>query len=229
MSMSELPSVDSIRKRINKAEPKEAKYCLMTAYLFCGRVSEVISRICPSDLNKTSARGPTGKDAKLRTYKLGAIKEDAVVFTVRTAKRQGKERQIAIPLSPKYEPFSEQLYNYFLEFGKDSVFPFTRQKAHGYARKAFSGFKYQIEYYKIWENGKIKSEPSTHMRGFRTHALRHLRASELLNEYDFNGVELSAYGGWTLKSTVGVGSAVARYAHLGWKKYFPKLLIKREW
>jgi integrase len=227
--MNELPTVDTIRNRINKAHPKQAKYCLMTAYLYCGRVSEVISKICPSDKTKTTARGPTGNDVKIRTYQKGQTKEEAAVFTVRTAKRQGKERQVALPLNPQYEQWTQELYDYFKQFGNSPVFPITRQKAYSYAKKVFAGLKYQIEYYKVYEDGKIKQEPPIHTKGFRTHALRHLRATELLNEYDFNGVELSAYGGWTLRSTIGVGSAVGRYAHLNWKKYFPKLLIRREW
>ena len=222
-----LPSVETVRKRIQKAHPEEAKYCLMTAYLFCGRVSEVIGRICPSDTHKTTARGPTGKDIQTDIFELGPIKEEVTIFTVNTAKREGLERKIALPLNPKYEPWTEELYNYFKSHGSQKVFPFTRQKATAYANKAFKGLTYPVYKYKIWENGKVVKEPKFHNKPFRTHALRHLRATELLEYYGFTGIDLSIYGGWTLKSMVGIGSAMERYAHLNWRQYFPKLLKEK--
>jgi len=199
----------------------------MAAYLFCARVSEIIGKTSPSDLAKTQARGPTGSDVKRDVFELGPIKEEVVVFTVRTAKRGGKKRNIALPLNPKYEPWTEQLYNYFREFKTDKVFNFTRQKAGGYARDIFEGFTYQIDAYKLWENGEAEKTVKEHPKPFRTHALRHLRATELIEEYGCDGIDLSIYGGWTLRSMIGVGSAMSRYAHLNWRKYFPKLLKER--
>lgn len=224
--MSELPEVETIRKRIESAPKKEAKFCLMAAYSFCGRVSEVIGKTSPSDLAKTKARGPTGKDVILDIYELGPIKEEVAIFTVRTAKRGGKKRNVALPLDPKYEPWTEQLYSYFQEFKNDKVFPFTRQKACAYAREIFEGLSYEIDDYKLWDNGK--AEPiKAHPKPFRTHALRHLRATELIEFFGFTGIDLSIYGGWTLRSMIGVGSAMSRYAHLNWQYYFQKLLKKR--
>jgi len=221
--MSELPKVSTIRERIKATPKKEAKYCLMAAYLFCGRVSEIIGNTSPSDLAKTKARGPTGKDVKLTTFELGPLREPVALFAVHTAKRGGKKRNVALPLNPKYEPFTEQLYDYFQEFGHDKVFPFTRQKACSYARKIFGKLTYPIEDYKVWTNGKPEPVKS-HKKPFRTHALRHLRATELIEDYRFDGIDLSVYGSWTLRSMIGVGSAMSRYAHLDWGRYFPKLL-----
>ena len=221
--MSGLPNVSTIRERIQTTPKKEAKFCLMSAYLFCARISEVIGYTHPSDLAKTKARGPTGNDVKLSTYELGPVKEQVVVFTVHTAKRGGKKRNVALPLDPKYEPWTEPLYDYFQEFGNDSVFPFTRQKACSYARRIFGKLSYPIDDYKLWIGGKPQSIKA-HNKLFRTHALRHLRATELIEDYRFDGIDLSVYGGWTLRSMIGVGSAMSRYAHLDWGRYFPKLL-----
>lgn len=228
--MSELPEVETIRKRIESAPKKEAKFCLMTAYLFCARVSEVIGKTSPSDLAKTQARGPTGKDVKLDVFELGPLKEEVAIFTVRTAKRGGKKRNIALPLNPKYEPWTEQLYNYFQEFKNDKVFSFTRQKASAYARDVFGGFMYQIDSYKLWKKGEPKKTKTIkeHPKPFCIHALRHLRATELIEDYGCDGIDLSIYGGWTLRSMIGVGSAMSRYAHLNWRRYFPKLLKERQ-
>ena len=226
----QLPPVDLIRKRIQTTRPDEAKYSLMAAYLFCARISEVIGRTCPSDLGKTIARGPQAKDVMVDTYTIGDISEDVVIWTIKTAKRKGKERLIALPLNPEYEPYTKSLFNYFQGFdSNDYVFPFTRQKASEYSRSVFKGLQYPIDAYKIYENGLVTKEPPDHNKPFRTHALRHLRATELLSRYKFDGTDLSVYGGWTLRSMMGVGSAMTRYINLTWNHYFPKLLKKRTW
>jgi len=223
-----LPEVETVRNRIEKATKQEAKFCLMAAYLFCARASEIVGATNSYDVshNQTVARGPTGLDVKLETFELGDIKTDAAVFTIRTAKRDGKIRKIALPFEKKFEPWTEQLYNYYLEHGSDKVFPFTRQKAWDYAQDTFSGLSYPIEKYRMYDPEKPKPVKA-HMKPFRTHALRHLRATELIETFGFTGFDLSVYGGWTLRSMVGVGSAMSRYAHLDWRKYFPKLLKKR--
>ena len=225
-----LPEVEIVRKRIEAAQKKEAKFSLMAAYLFCARASEIIGDTNNYDVshNQTLARGPTGQDVKIETFDLGDITTEAAIFTVRTAKRDGKIRKIALPLEKKYEPWTEQLYKYFVAHGNDKVFPFTRQKAWNFAQETFSGLRYPIEKYNLYEPKNPKSKPvKSHMKPFRTHALRHLRATELIETFGFTGFDLSVYGGWTLRSMVGVGSAMSRYAHLDWRRYFPKLLKKR--
>jgi hypothetical protein len=225
-----LPEVEIVRKRIDAVPKKEAKFCLMAAYLFCARASEIIGATNRYDQvhNQTIARGPTGQDVKIETFELGDIKTEAAIFTVRTAKRDGKIRKIALPLEKKFEPWTEQLYNYYTEHKDEKVFPFTRQKAWEYAQQTFSGLRYPIEKYNMYEPENPKSKPiKAHMKPFRTHALRHLRATELIETFGFTGFDLSVYGGWTLRSMVGVGSAMSRYAHLDWRRYFPKLLKKR--
>jgi hypothetical protein len=225
-----LPEVSTVRSRIETAQTEEAKFCLMAAYLFCARASEIIGATNRYDIahNQTVARGPTGQDVKLVAFELGDIKTDAAIFTVRTAKRDGKIRKIALPLDKKFEPWTEPLYNYYIEHGTDKVFPFTRQKAWEYANQTFSGLSYPIEKYNLYHTENTKPKPiRAHLKPFRTHALRHLRATELIETFGFTGFDLSVYGGWTLRSMVGVGSAMSRYAHLDWRRYFPKLLKKR--
>ena len=178
-----LPEVESVRERIENAQSEEAKFCLMAAYLFCARASEIVGATNRYDVshNQTVARGPTGKDVKLEIFELGDIKTDAAVFTVRTAKRDGKIRKIALPIETKYEPWTEVLYNYYIEHGSDKVFPFTRQKAWEYAHEAFKGLSYPIEKYNLYQPEDPKPKPiRAHLKPFRTHALRHLRATELI-------------------------------------------------
>ena len=224
--IGDLPPFATIRQRIESTKEEETKFCFMAEYLFCARISEIIGRCSPSDVT-TEARGICGKDAKQTIFKFRNEYFDIVVFTVRTAKRHGKIRKIALPLDNKFEPFTEQLFDYVTQFGNDHVFPFTRQKAWQRATEVFNGLEYPIETYEIYVNGKKQPPIFEHMKPFRTHALRHLRATELLEVYDFSGVELSLYGGWTLRSMLGVASSLSRYSHVHYRKYMPKLLTKR--
>jgi len=222
----EIPDVNIIRNRIRKASPEQAKYSLMSAYLFCARVSEIVGTKCPSDIG-TTPRGVKGTSLNYDTVLWRDQDIEAAVFTVRTAKRDGKIRKVALPLDAKFEPFTKSLVKYFERYDNSFVFPFNRQVMHSYARKLFTRLTYQIEPYKHKDEQGKKQTIHTHDRKFATHALRHLRAAELMEHYGFDGIDLSTYGGWTLRSAVGIGSSLGRYAHLNWRRYFPKLLKKR--
>ena len=226
-----LPSVKLVRKRIENVRREDVRTCLMCGYLFCARVSELISRISPSDIAHTTPRGPKGSDVRLEHFELGPIKEKLAVFTVSTAKRGGIERLVALPFNPKYEPWTKEVCKYYIAQKNKACFPFTRQKVWQYSKQVFEGLTYPIERYTIIEvqgERRIHKTVDRHMRSFRTHALRHIRASELIEHYGFDGFDMSIYGGWTLRSTMGVGPSMERYAHLQWRKYFPKLLKKRQ-
>jgi len=197
----------------------------MATYLFAGRISEVVGRATKGD-TMTTARGPIGTDALSQIYELGTIQEQAVVFRVKTAKRRGRERRIALPTNSNFEPWAKSLYNYFEERGDAIVFPYTRQKIWEYAKRVFEGLRYPIETYMIWKDGQLQKKVDEHFRPFRLHALRHLRATELVEYYGFNAFELATYCGWTYRTVTGMGS-VDRYLSLSWQSYFPKLLKKR--
>ena len=225
-----LPSVKLIRKRIENVRREDVRVCLMCGYLFCARVSELVSRISPSDVAHTTPRGPKGSDVRLEKFELGPIKENVAVFRVSTAKRGGIERLVGLPLNPKYEPWTKEVCKYYLAQKNEACFPFTRQKVWQYSKQVFEGLTYRIERYTLIERlgeTKIRKIKKRHLRAFRTHALRHIRAAELIEHYGFDGFDMSIYGGWTLRSTIGVGSSMERYAHLQWRKYFPKLLKTR--
>lgn len=222
MPMSEqlgLPPPAEVRRRIDAVEDDGIRNCFRTAYLYAGRISEVVGAGYFADI----PRGPKGSDVRMESYELGPIKEPAVVFTVRTAKREGKPRLVGLPVN--YEPWALPLYDYFQEHGDDFIFPFTRQVAWEAAKKTFDGLSYTIEPYH-WhrQGGTVVVE--RHLKPFTDHALRHLRASELVEFYGFDGVDLGIYGGWTLRTAARMPTMVDRYLELGWQRYFPKLLKK---
>lgn len=195
------------------------------AYLYAGRITEVVGDSSPNDTSH--AIGPVGTDANPDVYinTNMDLREPAAVFTVRTAKRGKKPRLVALPLN--YEPWARELGKYFDARGEKLVFPFTRQHVGDVIRESgvFEGLEYPIEKYTIWQE-KVAGPPvERHLRPFNLHALRHLRASELVEHYGFDGIDLAIYGGWTFRASVGVGS-LDRYLSLGWQRYFPKLLRK---
>ena len=214
-----------VRSRIAEVEREDYRYCLMATYLMDARISEVVSKACPKDT--TTARGPKGSDAKLDTFVQLGTEIPCVVFTVKTAKRQGKERYVALPLDEQYEPWSKPLYGYFLAAGKRPVFDFTRQTIWKYIKDldTFKGLECQIIRYIVTDKFTLKKTPvKEHDRAFRLHALRHLRASELVGFYGFDGFNLATYGGWTYHTMAQTSAVMDRYLSLSWQSYFPKLL-----
>lgn len=227
MKMS-LPDVETVRKRISQVERDDFRYCLMTAYLWAARISEVISRACLKD--ETVARGLKGSDVRLDNFVVGGNEIPCVVFNVRTAKREGRIRPIALPLDEQYEPWAKAVYGFFLQMGDKPVFPFTRQAVWKYVKQAhvFDGLTYPIERYTLMKQGNLKKETiPTHYRNFRLHALRHLRATELVSFYGFDGFNLATYGGWTYHTMAQTSAIMDRYLSLSWQSYFPKLLKRR--
>ena len=221
-----LPSVEDVRARIAAVPEEQFRYCLMATYLWDARISEVIAKVCNSD--QTVARGPKGTDAKLDKFTLLGTEIDCVIFALKTAKRQGRERHIALPLEEQYEPWSKSLYGYFLQTGQKAVFPFTRQRIWQYVKETevFKGLTYPIERYIVKKKGELEKRPiPAHKRLFRLHALRHLRATELVSYYGFDGFNLATYGGWTYHTMAQTSSIMDRYLSLSWQSYFPKLLV----
>jgi len=223
-----LPNIETVRERIEQTKNEKFRVCLMTAYLYAGRISEVIGRATAGD--NTVARGPKGTDARLDYYQNGTHKESCVVFTVKTAKREGIVRNVALPL--EYEPWAKVVYDYFQKFKDRTVFPFTRQRVGMYVRenKVFEDLTYPIEKYVVVEStGETKkvNRVNRHIRRYNLHALRHSRASELVEFYGFDGFNLATYGGWTYKTAARTSNVMERYLSLGWQSYFPKLLKER--
>lgn len=218
-----LPEVGEVRRRIESVQEERLRLCLMATYLFAARISEVVGVASPGD--SSVARGPKGTDARLEVYKLGPLEEPSAVFRVRTAKRGGRVRLVGLPLG--YEPWTRPLYDLFRSRGDDLIFPYTRQRVCRESAVCFRGLSYPIESYPS-KDGSAVRVVGRHLHPFRLHALRHLRASELVEFYGFDGVDLATYGGWTFRTAAMTPTAIDRYLSLGWQRYFPKLLKERQ-
>jgi len=213
--------VREVRARIGSHEVEPIRYAMMSCYLLAARVSEVVGVASPSD--NTTPYGPRGEDVAEQFYSLPGSQtaEPVAVFRLKTAKRKGMERFVALPLNERYEPWGKELLAYFKTKGNELVFPFTRQTLGSYAAKALDGLEYDIASQNI--NGV---HVEAHKRDASNHFLRHIRASELSYYYGFRAEDLATYCGWTIQNA-GMTDVMARYLHLSWQSYFPKLLIPR--
>ncbi len=227
-----LPDTQKVIDQIKQIPIKDYRMACLYDYAICGRPSEVVAQSYHSD-QRSQARGPVGSDACLdRAIINSETTLEAVVFNVHTAKRkkrsspdysEGLLRRVALPV--QYDPLALILLEYFKEFGQDPVFNFTRQELGRYCRehKVFAGFKCPIDEYIIFDNGQVKQTPS-HSKNYSIGSLRHQRATDLFFYYGFEGHHLSAYGGWSIKSTMkNITSVMTRYLYINWQAYFFKL------
>lgn len=229
------PDVFELRERIDTIKRKPIRMCVKFLQLIDGRISEAVSEAYPSDVG-TTPRGPLGRSLDFQEH----MDEEAALFSVNTSKRDGYKRICAVPLNKEYEPWAKEVSDYFQTFDyNDPVFPFTRQHVGRHSKDCWKDLVYRIKKYNIIEvdhlgnvmldekGKKIKRKIDVHFRRFNIHAGRHIRASDLVVYYGFIGADLSAFGGWTLSTAMGMSSSVDSYVTLNWRSYFPKLLRKR--
>lgn len=120
-------------------------------------------------------------------------------------------KTVGIPLNPKYEPWSLEILKYIRREGLLKFYITDRA-----VRKIVAKY---LKPLLGWE--------------FSAHKLKHARVTHLITYYNFDPYEVSSYAGWSLKTVLsGIGLAGSPmldvYAHLTWRKYFPKLLVPLE-
>lgn len=243
--MAETPRASEVRGRIDEIDKEPYRYGMMYGFLIAGRICEVVSRACPSDV-KTTPRGPTANDFEVAETRVNDENIEALLLHVKTGKRGGIPRICAVPLGPEYEPWAKPVLKYSQSFdAKDHVFPYTRQDIFPTSKKTFEGLVYPIENYKVTHINQTEYELlldeippqlkalvkvpeylretewiKRHLRNFRLHALRHARLMDLSEYYQFTRDDRERYAGHTMATS-------DRYSHLEWWSYFPKLLKKR--
>lgn len=234
-----LPNYKTVRKLITQIPERSFRLGVMYGYLIAGRVSEIVTKICPSDTG-TTPNGPYGRDYDLAKYN----DHDVLILNVKTSKREGLPRDIGIPLDKNLEPFAEKVLDYFQEHqADDPVFYYTRQDLYNASIDTFKGYIYPIEPYTVREIDQEKYQalidkvpdelkplikpPSSiiketrvprHTRRLALHgSMRHYRMMELTRRCGFNKEERDIYSGHV------TGGVDDRYTHLNWRQYFPKL------
>jgi hypothetical protein len=178
-----LPDPMDVRSRIENVKDVETQMFLKALYLLGAMVSEMTGKVYPSEIHLHDAYGPTGTDAWEASVYVQKILISAKFFRIKTAKKEGDERTVALPT--EYEPWTKGLYDYFKKAGNEVVFTFTRQQAYERVKNAkiFKKLQYPVEY------GMV-----SHQKAFGIDNLRYVRAKELELKYDFKTEDLEAYG-----------------------------------
>jgi hypothetical protein len=164
-------------------------------------------------------------------------------------------RHAAIPFDKKYEPWAEELYNYYQQKGNEPLFPNNRKHYLDYLRTRgiFKRFAYPVERYSIRTVlGKLEVVPEgdgklrtfkridktgivnqydakpKHLHPYKQHGHRHLRTKELNEFYEIKEtLALCSFIGWA--PTRGPEVMIARYGNLyeNWGAYISNLLRTR--
>lgn len=224
--MSMVPNLRKFREAVDGITGYRASMICKVMYLTAARVSEVVTKAIPSELKNNRSKG-YGKYMNwvLQDYLEGKVKEKALLLTMAVAKRSlrikghlGKElsekqkqkmvhKIIALPCSQQFEPWTMDLLKHIKKYGCLS-FNLTRHWINHIVR----------------ENLR-ELDPKIH-----SHSLRHFRITHLVSHYGFDPFDITAYSGWTFRTTfggMGMGSGqLDTYLHLAWRRYFPKLMKK---
>jgi hypothetical protein len=164
-------------------------------------------------------------------------------------------RHTAIPFDKKYEPWAEELYNYYQQKGNEPLFPNNRKHYLDYLRTRgiYKNFAYPVERYavrtdlgklevipistdqlvsykKIDKTGKVNKYDTKpkHLHPFKQHGLRHIRTKELNEFYEIKEtLALCSFIGWA--PTRGPEVMIARYGNLyeNYGSYISNLLRQR--
>lgn len=154
-------------------------------YLIAGRISELVGTYAPK-----------GTDPQLK--RINGI--DAVIFPIRTARRQGGWRPVLLPYSKKYEEWTEPLYNWFKKHGSSNPFDleeYSNAQKKYFARyfqwkaeEVFTDHEWRREIY--LKNGEIEEAKN---KEFTLMRLRDQRIRELRDNFNFYGEEIRIYTG----------------------------------
>lgn len=194
-------------------------------------------------------------EAKQRAYEMylrmqvmaeAKKKIPVAVFKLKIAKQHlepnevAPYRLIALPLVDEFEPWAKEVFEYFKAAGDNYVFAdLSRQDVWHYithTQRIFEGLHYRIKKYTYFRGLLLEDQEEdkgfkvlSHNRKLKGHGIRHVRVDELLKRYDFDGVDIAAYVGWSLGGS-GKGEhqappMMSNYAEIRemWQRYIKKL------
>lgn len=131
-------SVSDIKQIPKDADDEQYRMAFMYQLLIAGRISEVCGKYAP-----------LGKEV----YEVEFGDVPAAMFVVKTAKRKGKLRPDAVPIDEKYEPWTQELLDYFakhkdthpFKLGKNWVA--SKRYAQWAAERVFEGLEWPMKSY----------------------------------------------------------------------------------
>lgn len=220
-----VPSLREFREGVDRISNERISTTIKSIYLLCARPSELCRKITPWESSHKDAK-PYGEfltckieDYKIIDYPTEKKIEKVLVFRIAVAKRRRKTRkgdwqdrlvykEIALPTSYEYEPWSYDLAKHIEKYGTLSL-----------NRTRFGVLS------------QIKESLSLVLgdNEITTKSLRHFRLTHLGSVYHFTPYDLIAEAGWTFKSGLGAmgmpSGQMDVYFHPPWQDYFSKLLV----
>jgi hypothetical protein len=193
----------------NIRNPDERIFC-KSLYLLGASVSELAAKQCKGE----KAYGSLGNDAAISEYQPQGISQKQVelilqkkltieqafspvkiaVFKISKARKRVKPneripfRNVALPLDGRFEPWTQEVYDYYQRAGEGLVFPYNRKHYLDHLRihDVFINLKYSVDTY--------QTKPE-HLRRFTLEGLRKTRKIELTNFYNFTEFESGIFFG----------------------------------
>lgn len=198
--MSLQVTIAEVKRRIDAIPRSDMRNILKFQFQTGTRLSEVVGKyaITKQDLTQTNYRG-----------------YDLALFTVHTAKKNGRPRIVALPLS---DSWTKDLVTTFEDKREGKVFFKSDRSVETHASEYFKGLTYMIEDYGNKKNDTFVAE---HERQGVTHFLRHLRSTQLTVENGFSETDRAIFFGWFIK---GMGKRYMFELWLQWSSYVDKLL-----
>lgn len=131
-------SVSDIKQIPRDADDEQYRMAFMYQLMIAGRISEVCGKYAPK-----------GNEV----YEVEFDGVQAAMFVVKTAKRKGKLRPCTLPLNSKYEPWTQEILDYFSQ--SETNYPFklgknweaSKRYAQWAAEKTFEGLEWPMKKY----------------------------------------------------------------------------------
>lgn len=225
MSEMIVPSMSEFRDAVERIVDHRNRILIQFLYLSASRASEVVTRVGKYDLEHLKSWGYGAYMGwSLPEFHVTKTKiEKVLLMKMAVAKRKVKRRKgdddedgqrrvvykmIALPTSPKFEPWTEHLLRWITIHGNLN-FDMSRITVCRIVKLELHGL-----------------DPHIH-----AHSLRHYRISHLVEHYALDPFDLTAIAGWTFKTTLsamgqgGASGQLDTYLHLAWRRYFTKLLV----
>lgn len=188
MSESLVQILNDVQQRIETIEDDIYRNALMYQYLIGGNASEVSGECAPERSDMYEVK-----------YNINGRIIPAIMFIVKPIKTNNYYRACVLPLEHEYEPWTEQVRDWFLQFQDGYPFRFSERATWETnktylmkkATKVFDGLKWLKESYTTQKKRQIRREVT-----FTSTQLRDLRHDVLKELYGFDVVDLAYFGAW---------------------------------
>lgn len=197
MSSTIIETLKDVRKRIETIPNEQYRNAFKYQYLIGGDAGEV------SGIN-----APLSSDAQFIQLRVGSSEIDAILFIVKTVRRQDHFRACVLPLDTRFDPWVKDVYNWIQKNEDTYPFRFPRKDGSGVlgaktsktyimnlAKEIFQGLTWFKEGYTTTKKRQERRDVD-----FTSSQLRDLRLAVLSELYAFDEADSAYFGAWKLKS-----------------------------